>query len=59
MDGLRSNHVNRRPLVCAMVAAGVLCLVWLLPTAHPDGDGDAGGSVIPVEQPHFDLDQGR
>lgn len=59
MDGLHHEQINRRPLVSAMVAAVVLGLVWLLPTAHPDGESDAGGSVLPVEQPPFDLDQGR
>jgi hypothetical protein len=59
MDGQPSTS-NRRAVISSVVAAGVLCLGWLLPSAYSDGDQDAGTpGVIPVEQPRggFDQDQ--
>ncbi len=44
---------NRRPLICGVVAAGVLCLGWLIPTAYADGDKAAPGpsTVAPADEP--------
>ncbi|MDT0342316.1 hypothetical protein [Streptomyces litchfieldiae] len=58
MDG-HLRGLDRRPLICSVVAAGVLCLVWLLPSAYTNGDSDSGSGVIPVEQtvPDFDRNQ--
>jgi hypothetical protein len=40
---------SRHPLICGVVAAGVLCLGWLLPSAHAEEDtGGAGSTVSPV-----------
>ncbi|WP_159001535.1 hypothetical protein [Streptomyces sp. SBT349] len=57
MDG-QPRSLNRHPLICGAVAAGALCVGWLLPSAYADGDDAPGtSSVIPVEQPALDLDQ--
>ncbi|MDT0446993.1 MULTISPECIES: hypothetical protein [unclassified Streptomyces] len=59
MDG-HPHRPDRRPLICSAVAAGVLGLVWLLPSAHADGDdADGTSGVMPVEhtQPHVEPDQ--
>jgi hypothetical protein len=40
---------SRHPLICAVVAAGVLCLGFFLPSAQAGDDtGGAGSSVTPV-----------
>ncbi|MEO3754226.1 hypothetical protein [Streptomyces sp. B6B3] len=45
---------NRRPLISGMVAAGVLCLGWLIPSAYADGDEAAPANpstVAPADEP--------
>ncbi|WP_168220690.1 hypothetical protein [Streptomyces sp. RFCAC02] len=53
MDG-NPTRVNRRAILCGTVAAGVLCLGWFLPPAHPDTDADTGSTVVPAEQADLD-----
>ncbi|UCM90030.1 hypothetical protein [Streptomyces marincola] len=54
MDG-HPQRPDRRPLISSAVAACVLGLVWLLPSAHAERDDDTGTSgVMPLEHPQTD-----
>ncbi|GAA3849233.1 hypothetical protein [Streptomyces sedi] len=51
MDG-QTRGLDRRTLISGMVAALILCVVWLLPSAYSEADDSSSGtSVIPVDQP--------
>ncbi|MDT0265339.1 hypothetical protein RM844_03430 [Streptomyces sp. DSM 44915] len=51
MNG-QSRTSDRRSLVNGVVAALVLGLVWLLPSAYQDSDASTSyPSVIPLDQP--------
>ncbi|WP_193317916.1 MULTISPECIES: hypothetical protein [Streptomyces] len=55
MDG-QTRGLDRRSLVSGMVAALILGIVWLLPSAYSEADDAASTSpVIPLDQP---LDPG-
>lgn len=55
MDG-QTRGPDRRSLISGMVAALILCVVWLLPSAYSDtDDASPSPSVIPMDQP---LDSG-
>jgi hypothetical protein len=53
--------VDRRPLICGVVAAGALLLVWFLPSASTDGDAshDGTSSVLPLDAPQVGFDPDR
>ncbi|MEV1011915.1 hypothetical protein [Streptomyces sp. NPDC049881] len=57
MDANPTARVNRRAIVCGLVAAAVLGLGWFLPSAHPESDADAGGTSLTVEEVQ-PLDEG-